>query len=215
MPWTFLKQTRAKCTKSGGKSTVCVFYQTYTVTSCFLLEDAGPIIHVSALGLPIIIVNDANIATELLEKRATLYSDRAELPMAGQLSGWGPSTALLHYDDRLRAQRRHFHTFIGSRAALKRHESLLEHEARLLALRILHTPNMLDESVRTATGSVIMKITYGYDTGPANDPLVALVNEAMEHFADVTEPGKVWLVDFFPACTPILIHFIFASTSEK
>lgn len=156
--------------------------------------------HASALGLPLIIINDVGIATELLEKRAALYSDRPTLPMAGELSGWDPSLPLLHYDDRWRAQRRHFHAFVGTRSALKQYESLLEHEARQLALHVLRTPGALDESIRQAIGSVIMKITYGYDALPERDPLIKLINEAMEHFGDVTESSKVWLVDFFPAC---------------
>ena len=43
-----------------------------------------------------------------------------------------------------------------------------------------------------------MKITYGYDTLPEKDPVVALVNEATAQFEDVTESSKVWLVDIFP-----------------
>ncbi|KZV75110.1 cytochrome P450 [Peniophora sp. CONT] len=158
----------------------------------------GPIMHVSALGLPLIIVNDMGIATELLEKRAALYSDRHSLPMAGELAGWDSSTPLLCYGDRWRAQRRYFHTFIGARSALSRHDSLLEHEARLVVLRLMRTPWLLEESIRKAAGSMIMKITYGYDTLPEADPLIALVSEAMEHFSQISESSKVWLVDFFP-----------------
>ena len=159
--------------------------------------------HVSALGLPLIILNDAEMATDLLEKRAALYSDRPTLQMAGELSGWGQSMPLLHYDDSWRAQRRYFRTFLGARTTLRRHESLLEHEARLLALRLIRTPEMLEESIRKATGSVIMKITYGYDTLAEDDPLIALVSEAMKQFGDITESSKVWLVDFFPLCASI------------
>ena len=143
-------------------------------------------------------MNDASIATELLERRATLYSERPILPMGGELSGWDHTLVLLHYDDQWRAYRRYFHSFVGSRAPLKRHGSLLEYEARLLVQRILRAPEALDENIRLAAAGVIMKITYGYDTLPEKDPVVALVNEATAQFEDVTESSKVWLVDLLP-----------------
>ncbi|KZV73582.1 cytochrome P450 [Peniophora sp. CONT] len=171
----------------------------------------GPIMHVSALGQSLIIVNDASIATEMLEKRATLYSERPTLPMGGELSGWDNTLVLLHYDDQWRAYRRHFHTFVGARVALKRHSSLLEHEARLLVQRILRAPDALDENIRLAAAGVIMKITYGYDALPEKDPLVALVNQATSQFEDVTESSKVWLVDLLPIFKHIPIWFPGAS----
>ncbi|VDC03997.1 unnamed protein product [Peniophora sp. CBMAI 1063] len=161
-------------------------------------QEYGPIMHASALGQHLIIVNDLSIATELLEKRATLYSDRPALTMGGELSGWDNALALQHYDDRSRAYRRHFHSFIGARAALKRHYSLLEHEARLMAQRLLDAPEKLESSVRNAAGGIIMKITYGYDTMPESDPVVDLVNEAMAQFGEITESSTIWIVDVFP-----------------
>ncbi|KZV73581.1 cytochrome P450 [Peniophora sp. CONT] len=158
----------------------------------------GPIMHVSVLGQPIVIVNNLAIATELLERRATLYSERPTLPMAGELSGWDNALVLQHYDDRWRAYRRHFHSFIGARVALKRHSSLLEYEARLLAQRLMAAPEKLEDSIRNAAAGVILKITYGYDTLPEKDPVVELVNESMAQFGDVSESSKVWLVDLFP-----------------
>ncbi|VDB82822.1 unnamed protein product [Peniophora sp. CBMAI 1063] len=152
----------------------------------------GPIMHLSALGLSFIVINDLSIATELLEKRAAIYSDRPTLPMAGELSGWDPSLPLLHYDDRWRAQRKYFHTFLGA----------------LISLRLMRAPQTLDQSIRKATAGVIMKITYGYDALPDDDPLVTLVSEAiMEYFGGLTEPSKVWLVDFFPVLKHIPTWF--------
>lgn len=47
-------------------------------------------------------------------------------------------------------------------------------------------------------GSIILRITYGYITEPeAYDPLIDLVDKAMEDFAQVILPGG-WLVNFIP-----------------
>ncbi|KAG5646918.1 hypothetical protein DXG03_001994 [Asterophora parasitica] len=45
----------------------------------------GGVIHVSALGQPLIILNSIKAISDLLEKRSGIYSDRPVLPMAGEL----------------------------------------------------------------------------------------------------------------------------------
>lgn len=41
----------------------------------------GDIVHLSSLGQSIIVIGSAEIASELLEKRATIYSDRLQPTM--------------------------------------------------------------------------------------------------------------------------------------
>lgn len=45
----------------------------------------GPISSVTVMGQAIIIVNDYNIALDLLDKRSAVYSDRPVLPFAGEM----------------------------------------------------------------------------------------------------------------------------------
>lgn len=56
---------------------------------------------------------------------------------------------------------------------------------------------MLMSGCREA-GAVILKIAYGYNIEPhGSDPLVTLVNDAMEEFSLAAAPGK-WIVDTIP-----------------
>ena len=56
---------------------------------------------------------------------------------------------------------------------------------------------MLTDGIREA-GAVILKIAYGYNIEPhGSDPLVTLVNDAMEDFSLAAAPGK-WIVDTVP-----------------
>lgn len=49
-------------------------------------------------------------------------------------------------------------------------------------------------------GSIILRVGYGYVTEPhARDPLVDLVDKAMEDFSQLVLPGA-WLVNFIPMC---------------
>lgn len=47
----------------------------------------GPLVYLSVFGQPILIINSQEAATDLLEKRAAIYSDRPRLVMAVELSG--------------------------------------------------------------------------------------------------------------------------------
>jgi len=58
--------------------------------------------------------------------------------------------------------------------------------------------NVLDRSpFLSATGGVILKITYGYDVQDSNDPLVNIAEAAVGGFSQASVPGA-WLVDIFP-----------------
>ena len=160
----------------------------------------GPIMHVNALGMPIIIVNDVKIATDLLDKKSALYSDRPTLPMAGELVGWETTLVLQHYDSRFKEYRRYLHRFLGTRAGLERYHELIEREARTMARRIMAAPNDVNEHIRKAAGSIILKMTYGYDAREEKDQIVDIVNQATTEFGDVTEAGKIWMVDIMPIC---------------
>jgi hypothetical protein len=53
----------------------------------------GDIIHVHCFGSPFIILNSYSSANELLEKRSSIYSDRPEMIMAGELYVFHPKAS--------------------------------------------------------------------------------------------------------------------------
>ncbi|KZV73575.1 cytochrome P450 [Peniophora sp. CONT] len=178
----------------------------------------GPIMHINALGMPIIIVNDVKIATDLLDKKSALYSDRPTLPMAGELVGWETTLVLQHYDGRFKEYRKYLHRFMGTRAGLERYHELIEREAKTMVRRIMAAPNDVNECIRKAAGSIILKMTYGYDTREEKDQIVEIVNQATTEFGDVTEAGKIWMVDIMPILKSLPTWFSFhklASTYKK
>lgn len=56
----------------------------------------------------IVILNSRNVATDLLEKRSNIYSDRPKIQMV-DLMGWDFSLVLMPYGDKWRSHRRMFH----------------------------------------------------------------------------------------------------------
>ena len=108
----------------------------------------GDICSVTVLGQPIIIINSAEVACDMLDKKSAIYSDRPVLQMAGELVGWKHTLVLLPYGDRFRRYRRLFHSLIGSQAVVKRFFPGEELEARRFLRRVLMKPDDLATHVR-------------------------------------------------------------------
>uniref|UniRef100_A0A0W0FF63 Cytochrome p450 n=1 Tax=Moniliophthora roreri TaxID=221103 RepID=A0A0W0FF63_MONRR len=75
------------------------------------------IIHIEAAGVSLLVINNAKAASDLLEKRSRIYSDRPPAPMAVDLMGWHWNFGLLPYSDAWRARRRVFLRSFNAQAA--------------------------------------------------------------------------------------------------
>lgn len=56
-----------------------------------------------------------------------------------------------------------------------------------------------------AAGSIILMLAYGYEVGDGEDPYVSIVEKAMSEVSNAATPAS-FLVDFFPACTRLLLR---------
>ena len=108
----------------------------------------GDICSVTVLGQPIIIINSAEVAGDMLDKKSVIYSDRPILQMAGELVGWKHTLVLLPYGARFRRYRRLCHSLIGSQVVVKRFFPSEELEARRFLRRVLMKPDDLSAHVR-------------------------------------------------------------------
>ncbi|KAL4898353.1 cytochrome P450 [Aspergillus ambiguus] len=159
----------------------------------------GPISSVTVLGQTIILVNDAELAVELLEKQSAATASRPRLVFASELSGYGLSLPMQTDLHRTRAYRKALHNVIGSTKAITDFHPLLEREVRRFLLRTLRTPKELIQHIQTLTGAIILEIGYGYTVEPNGpDPFVDLANTVMAEFSVATTPGT-WLPDIIPA----------------
>ncbi|CAA7260281.1 unnamed protein product [Cyclocybe aegerita] len=169
-------------------------------------ETWGDLCSVTVLGQPLVIVNSAKVASDMLDKKSAVYSDRPVLQMAGELVGWKNTLVLLPYSDRFRRYRRLFHSLIGSHAAVERFFPSEELEARRFLRRVLAKPDDLAAHVRKTAGAVILRISHGYEVKEGIDPLVELADIATEQFSLASAPGG-WLVDVIPALRHIPLWF--------
>ncbi|KAJ3485041.1 hypothetical protein NLI96_g5232 [Meripilus lineatus] len=160
-------------------------------------EQWGKIMSLNLLGQRVVILNSAEFATELLEKRGAIYSDRPTLTMSGELVGWKNSLGLVRYNDKFREYRRFISHKMGTKSLVQEFYQLEEMETRRFIQRVLQEPEDLAAHIRRTAAAIILKISYGYTVEDGADPLVDLVERAMGQFSQISRPGA-FLVDVLP-----------------
>ena len=115
-----------------------MFFTRFGMTNV-IYNTAGDVISVSIFGRSIIILNSAQAAIDLLEKRSIIYSDRPYMAMAGDLVGWDHSLALTPYNGRFRKARRLAKGVLGP-GVVNMFDTLEERECIRLLARLLYAP---------------------------------------------------------------------------
>ncbi|KAJ7664491.1 cytochrome P450 [Mycena polygramma] len=159
-------------------------------------EYNSDILHLNLAGTSLIVLSSVESTTALLEKRSSIYSDRARLPMLMELMGWDFNVAMMKYGDEWRAHRRLFNQKFTPKASVKYQPQQLAATQELLR-RFLQEPGDCMAHFRHWAGEIIMSVTYGIDVLPSDDPYVTLAHEAAQTLSNAGVPGK-YLVDALP-----------------
>jgi hypothetical protein len=122
-------------------------YYNHCVDVIDLKQIPGKVVHVDAAGQPMIILNDVDLANELLDKKGATCSNRPVLNM-GELAGFKEFTVFLMYGQPLKESRKYIHRAIGNRESLKIFDTLFEAEARKYLKAILRDPGDIHEHIR-------------------------------------------------------------------
>ncbi|KAI0754764.1 cytochrome P450 98A3 [Daedaleopsis nitida] len=154
----------------------------------------GKIMSLSVMEQCIIVVNDPQVAIDLLEKRSSIYSSRPKSPII-ELSGWGWNIGLLPYGQDWRSQRRmfwqHFHPGI-----ISKYSQAVEKAACRLACRLLTSPDNVGPIIRDSLGEVFIRTAYGLNPSESNNKYTGLFEKAISDL-DVLISGTN-LLEFFP-----------------
>ncbi|CAE6442524.1 unnamed protein product [Rhizoctonia solani] len=163
------------------------------------------IIYLKMLGQSIIVINSAQAASDLFEKRSAKYSDRTSSPMVRDptLLDWPGHPGLVGYNDLWRSHRRMLNNWLNARAALQFHESH-ERQTRVLLRQLLdvsekdHPFAGLEDEFFLAMASSMFRSAYGYQIEGHNDPFFKGAKEAIEHLFSAHMYMNFW-VNIFPA----------------
>ncbi|KAG1867957.1 cytochrome P450 [Suillus subalutaceus] len=169
-------------------------------------EIYGDIIYVYVLGNPIIVVNSAQAAEELFERRSSKYSSRPIRTMVVELMGWDWLFSSMPYGRKWKQHRslfhRHFHRLLTSQ-----YHSVLIKETHTTLRNLAHTPDDFAHHLRRTAAAIVMRISYGHEVSDKGDIYVTLADEAMQGLGMAGIFGS-FLVDYLPflkyvpACMP-------------
>ncbi|KAI6133452.1 cytochrome P450 [Pisolithus croceorrhizus] len=156
----------------------------------------GGISYCTLLGQEFVIINDEEMAHELLVKRSPTYSDRPYICM-NELFGLDFNTGLLPYGDEWRLHRKMFNVAF-SKTNSKKYETVQMGKVHQLLVNLLSTPLDYSDHFSTLSAAIIMAITYGYDVAPKDDPFVTNVVHLVELFIHAMTAERATLINTIP-----------------
>ncbi|KAG6849320.1 hypothetical protein H0H93_009461 [Arthromyces matolae] len=157
----------------------------------------GDISSVTVLGKTLVIINSLKVAQKTLNEKGSIYSDRPNIPLGGEMIGWGNAIPFLRYGPTFQFYRKRFHQLFGTHTAAKVfHDSEMQSVQDFLN-NIYASPDDLIPYIKKHVGTVALKIVYGYDVTDKEDEFVSLLDRGMENFSMVTAPLSS-AVDVFP-----------------
>ncbi|KAF8912662.1 cytochrome P450 [Mucidula mucida] len=167
------------------------------------------VVSMEVLGQPVIILNSAKAAMELLEKRSAIYADKPSFRMSNGLMGWGWDFGFMRYSDRWRLHRKTFNQYFNANQVSNYRPVQVQATLRFLR-RLLQRPDDFYQHARHVTSSIVLLLVYGYEAQEENDWYITIVNKALRKSEVAMQPGR-YLVDYMPSLGMIPSWFPFAA----
>ncbi|RPD81420.1 cytochrome P450 [Lentinus tigrinus ALCF2SS1-7] len=156
----------------------------------------GPIFSLNMAGTPIIVLNTHKVAANLLDRRSTIYSDRTQSVMAGEILTGGVFLVFTPYGELWRRMRRASHEEF-SFTACKKYQPVQTREAYALVSDLLADPRDWREHLMRSAASSILSALYGWDRLKPDDHLVHRIHEHTGRIASSVLPGR-FMVEYLP-----------------
>ncbi|KXN81929.1 O-methylsterigmatocystin oxidoreductase [Leucoagaricus sp. SymC.cos] len=160
-------------------------------------EYQNKIISIAVPGKRLVVLNSAEDAVELLERRAGIYSDRARIPLI-ELSGWTFNTGLMQNNERWRHERRIVQQNF-KRESVARFQPIQMTKVHAMLRQLLTDPESFSDHYKTLSAAIILDIMYGYDAEPKNDRIVKVVERAVQQIIENGANPSVAAVNMFPS----------------
>ncbi|PGH27644.1 hypothetical protein AJ80_00657 [Polytolypa hystricis UAMH7299] len=159
------------------------------------IRQYGPIISVQFGGTTLIMIGDAQIAKELLDKRGSIYSDRPRMVMAGENLTKGMHMLLRPYTERYRLHQRLQAPTLSPRDS-PTYFPLQDVESKQLMFDFLHS-NDYGKILERYAGSLMYSLTYGFRLDTGDEEPLREAHKVQHNFAYAARVGT-WVVDALP-----------------
>ncbi|KAF2459481.1 cytochrome P450 [Lineolata rhizophorae] len=145
---------------------------------------------------PIIVCNDIWCISDLLDKRANIYSSRPHFVVMGDMMNQSEANQVCQvYGDRWRLHRRLTHTAVGTQV-VKKHRDAQANESKVLALHLMEDPDNFELAVERYSTSVVSMLGWGRRIDKINDPVGQVALAFMEG-VDFVVPG-LYIMEAIP-----------------
>ncbi|KZT11800.1 cytochrome P450 monooxygenase [Laetiporus sulphureus 93-53] len=158
----------------------------------------GDIVFARLFSTPAIILNTAQVARDLMEKRGSKYSGRPRFLWAIEMVGFDPVLAFMPYGNQWAQQRKWFKAALQGKEALTSYYPVQRTERRRFLLAMVQTPYEWEFHIKRYAAALMLEITYGHSITDADDDYIHLVDDALKQFTEAAG-GAAALVDFFPS----------------
>ncbi|KAH7057425.1 cytochrome P450 [Macrophomina phaseolina] len=161
----------------------------------------NPMITIWLGSKPVIVLNDAWTASDLLEKRADIYSSRPHFMAMGDLiNATTTNQTTLVYGDRWRLHRKLTHSVVGTQA-VRNYRPFQSDESKLLTYDLLSDPSDFVMSIERYSVSTVSIIGWGRRISRKNDYVAQKALEGMEA-VNLVIPGYL-LLESLPILTKL------------
>ncbi|KAH9920473.1 cytochrome P450 [Fomitopsis serialis] len=158
----------------------------------------GDIIFLRMFNTPVLVINSAAAARDLLDKRSAIYSDRPYSVMMIDLLGWEHDFVLTPYNEEFRKHRRWMHKPFFSKSCLAAVADMQRREAIALLMGLLNDPEDFGNHIYRYTASSLLQYLYGHTVTSSDDEYLHVIEKVAEATMNFSAPGTV-PVDFIPS----------------
>ncbi|KAJ7876809.1 cytochrome P450 [Mycena leptocephala] len=156
----------------------------------------GDVIYVNVFHNPLLVINSAEAAFDLLEKKSAIYSSRPIRTMQAEVMGFSWLFSGLPYGPWYKKHRTMFHNHFQAKVIPKYHPTLID-SAHTLLRNLSRTPENLLHHLRRTTTAIVLSVCYGHHVAEQGDEYVKLADQAMAGVGLSANFGT-FLVDYIP-----------------
>ncbi|CVK99546.1 related to cytochrome p450 [Fusarium mangiferae] len=158
-------------------------------------EYNSDIIHVRSLGRSTVVLNSADVARDILDKKGANFCDRPRFTLL-EVMGWGKTLTFLPFGERWQMHRKLLQTSF-SNTNVRQWHSLQITEARRTIRNILKKPETWETSLRRLAVAIVLQVSYGTQVLEDDDPYIQIANDAMHATGNGGVPANS-IVDLVP-----------------
>ncbi|KAF5346774.1 hypothetical protein D9756_010418 [Leucocoprinus leucothites] len=155
------------------------------------------IIYLEAFGQSMVVLNDVQMARDLLEKRSALYSSRPHLNMLMDVMDINYMFSVMPYGEEWRNYRRLFQQYFSPKTLHRDQEKMMDFVRKGLLPNMYQLPQDSLQHIKDCIGGFATAITYGFPIKKRHDPTVEHAERAFSALAEAGTPGR-FLVDIMP-----------------